>query len=457
MDTQFTRIGSLPKQRAEPSEWLQLFSVTQIRPENLMKITPITCRGRTRHRPNPALAPSRWVLPSPGEGGRRPRERGPRRAPDGYHRCPATWPGPSQTMGRTLSGGGHGQGSVGSVGEATAREPSFTPTSLFSQVVAPSHPQREKEDGPLLPSGEEWGSPKCPRRCPHLPPQPQASRSLQTASFASSPGLRPELGGFRGHTPPRVPFPGKDRQPPLHAPLSTPALGPGTPRPRREHPRALPESPPAPPGRGASAPRRPPDPDEAARPTAPRRGPRPTPRAPPPRRPAAALPAEKGPRDTRAAGGANAGSAPGAARTRGSAPGAALRVCAGCACGGCAGPLRPGPRRARGGRGARSRAGGRLAAATRSPPPGPAAALAPPRAPRRPRGSAPGPGGGGGAGGAPPAPLPPRPLGSRRPPLPPGWSPGAPAALLPTLSRAETAPLSAPPIPPSGFSLPSLC
>lgn len=118
-------------------------------------------------------------------------------------------------------------------------------------------------------------------------------------------------------------------------------------------PRTLPESP-APRGGGASAPRRPLDSGRGCSADCPALGSAPD--APPP-----PYLLEKGPRKTRAAGGANAGIRSGCA-----AEGERVRRCA-CAavrvCRGCAGPLRPGPRRARGGRDARSRAGGRLATA----------------------------------------------------------------------------------------------
>lgn len=63
----------------------------------------------------------------------------------------------SKTMKGTLARGGRGQGSVGSVEEATAREPTFTPTSLFSEVVALFHPRRKKRRRPPA-APWEWSS-----------------------------------------------------------------------------------------------------------------------------------------------------------------------------------------------------------------------------------------------------------------------------------------------------------
>lgn len=98
--------------------------------------------------------------------------------------------------------------------EATAWGASFTPISLFSEVVALLHPQRKRERGRTPPPPQEW-----PRRAPRAAPPVSRGNQRLPAPLNRQPVVSsragPEFGGFQLLA--RVPFRERDLQPPLHA------------------------------------------------------------------------------------------------------------------------------------------------------------------------------------------------------------------------------------------------
>ena len=221
--------------------------------------------------------------------------------------------------------------------KATAWGPSFTPTSLFSEVVALFRPRRKRERGRTPAAPQEWPC-RGPRRPSHLPRQREASGPSQLPGcrllrgwVQSSEGFCPQPAAT--HLP--ASLSGKGPASLLSTPPAPPWDSAGDPATQVRAARALPESP-----------RRPPDPEARL----PSQGPR-------ARRPPPPLPA----------GGGSAGAAtprlgswgaPRGCAVRGSpAPGAAARS-------GRARCAQPGRRGRRGGRS-----------------PASAATLAPPRAP----------------------------------------------------------------------------
>lgn len=347
-----------------------------------------------------------------------------------------------KTMERTLAGGGRGQGSVGSGERGHSQEAHLHPYIfvLCSSRSFSSPEENEKEDGPLRPPEVAGWVTARPLPSPAATTGSRVPLNCQFRLLSSARSRVQRLSalGPRSHTSPR-PLPGEG--PPASSPR--PPLHAGT---RAGDPRDIGASTLHPPGvasaagqgGGICAPADLCTRGEAAPPTAPRWGARPAPR----RRPTC-LRRRHG-----------SGVQP-AARTRGSAPGAPRRASGG---GGARGPRGRGSlalgASARSGRARCAQRGGREAGRGRRepgglcslrPPPGPAAALAPPRAPRRPPGSAPGLGGAAcpprSASGCPAAPA----LAGLRSPPPSAAARGgrsrSPASLLPTLSRAETAPL----------------
>ncbi|XP_055282781.1 collagen alpha-1(I) chain-like [Moschus berezovskii] len=125
--------------------------------------------------------------------------------------------------------------------DATAWGASFTPISLFSEVVALLHPQRKRERGRTPPHPRSGrGEPPAP-----LLPSPVATRGFQplsTGSLSSAPGLVRSSEGSSSQ--PASPS-GKESASPLStpAPVSSPGLWPG-----RGGPGAAGASSPHPPG-----------------------------------------------------------------------------------------------------------------------------------------------------------------------------------------------------------------
>lgn len=395
----------------------------------------------------PSASTERWVLPA-GGGGRRPRGAGAASSPDGYPRCPADLArrvaaGPARQWSGHWPAGGRGQGSVGSGGRGHSQEAHLHPYIfvLCSSRSFSSPEENEKEDGPLRPPEVAGWVTARPLPSPAATTGSRVPLNCQFRLLSSARSRVQRLSalGPRSHTSPR-PLPGEG--PPASSPR--PPLHAGT---RAGDPRDIGASTLHPPGVASAAgqggghlrPRRPLHPGRGCSADRPALGS--APRAPPP----PYLP-EKAPRERRAAGGANAG------------------IRSGCAAAGERGRRGAGGRGGRGspalgasarsGRARCAQRGGREAGRGRRepgglcslrPPPGPAAALAPPRAPRRPPGSAPGLGGAAcpprSASGCPAAPA----LAGLRSPPPSAAARGgrsrSPASLLPTLSRAETAPL----------------
>lgn len=113
-----------------------------------------------------------------------------------------------------MSGGGSRSRVSRWVEEATAWGASFTPISLFSEVVALLHPQRKRERGRTPPPPQEW-----PRRAPRAAPPVSRGNQRLPAPLNRQPVVSsragPEFGGFQLLA--RVPFRERDLQPPLHA------------------------------------------------------------------------------------------------------------------------------------------------------------------------------------------------------------------------------------------------